>query len=444
MYICKECGYGTSRWLGKCPDCGTYGSLEEVVEQEEVSSPVFAVKTEAHPLDTMKMPEYSRTKTGSLELDRVLGGGIVSGSVVLICGEPGIGKSTLLMQICPELSHRGGVLYVSGEESSGQLKMRADRLKVKGEGIYILADTSADSVIAHAEKLKPAFLIVDSVQTTCKEGVSSAPGSVSQIKEAAGALIRYAKESGASVILVGHINKEGGIAGPKTLEHMVDAVLYFEGERRMSFRLVRAIKNRYGATDEVGVFEMTDTGLSEVDKPSEALMKGRPIGISGNCPVCTLEGTRPIISEIQALVTPTYYPSPKRMSSGFDQGRLMLLTALLEKRLGLKFSQSDCCLNVIGGMSISEPASDLSAALALISSLRDIPVPDDVIAVGELGLAGEVRAVPHVEKRIREAERLGFSRILVPERGFDPSFKSDKIKPIPVYGIFDAVRIFQK
>lgn len=444
VYICTECGYGTQRWLGKCPDCGTYGSLTEQVEDEPVSEGLPIVKTEAFPLDEMEQPRYVRTETGCKELDRVLGGGIVKGSVILICGEPGIGKSTLLMQICPALARAGGVLYASGEESAGQLKMRADRLGIKGEGIYILADTVADCIISHAENLKPSFLIVDSIQTTVKNGVPSAPGSVNQIKEAASSLIRYAKESSVSVILVGHINKEGAIAGPKTLEHMVDAVLYFEGERRMSFRLVRSVKNRYGATDEVGVFEMTEAGLSEVDKPSEALMKGRPVGISGNCPVCTLEGTRPIISEIQALVTPSYYPSPKRMSSGFDPGRLMLLTALLEKRLGLKFSSSDCCLNVIGGISLSEPASDLAAALALISSIRDIPLPDDVIAVGELGLAGEVRAVPHIEKRIREAERLGFRRIIVPERGYDKAFSSDSITTIPVKGIFDAVRILQK
>ena len=444
VYICSECGYQSARWLGKCPGCGAWNTLEEYLEEEtESKSGAVVVTTEAVRLNEIGEPDNIRTKTGCSELDRVLGGGLVSGSAVLLCGEPGIGKSTLLLQICAALSQSGLVLYASGEESSGQLKLRADRLGVKNGDIYILSDTNLDAVLSHAEKLKPSTLIVDSIQTMWKNGLNSAAGGVSQIRECAAGLIRYAKENDTSVIIVGHVNKEGSIAGPKILEHMVDTVLYFEGDRRQSFRLIRAIKNRFGATDEVGVFEMRTEGLREVSSPSELLLSGRPTGVSGNCAVCTMEGTRPIIAEVQALVTPSYYPSPKRASNGFDINRVNLILALLEKRLGLKFSSHDCYVNVVGGLSIDEPAADLALALALISSLRDIPVPDNAVAVGELGLSGEIRAAASLERRIKEADRLGFDKMLVPKRNYA---KKDALPDNAVLfgSIFDAIRIFGK
>jgi DNA repair protein RadA/Sms len=444
VYICSECGYQSARWLGKCPGCGSWNTLEEYVEEEtESKSGAAVVTTEALRLRDVKEPDNIRKKTGCSELDRVLGGGLVSGSAVLLCGEPGIGKSTLLLQICAALSSDGKVLYASGEESAGQLKLRADRLGVSSGDIYILADTNLDSVIAHAEKLSPSVLIVDSIQTMWKSGMNSGAGGVSQIRECAASLIRYAKENDVSVIIVGHVNKEGSIAGPKILEHMVDTVLYFEGDRRQSFRLIRAIKNRFGATDEVGVFEMCGDGLKEVKSPSELLLSGRPTGVSGNCAVCTMEGTRPIIAEVQALVTPSYYPSPKRASNGFDLNRVNLLLALLEKRLGLKFSTHDCYVNVVGGITVDEPAADLALALALISSLRDIPVPDNAVAVGELGLSGEIRAAADLDRRLKEASRLGFKCALVPRRNYG---KKDTVPDgaVPLGSIFDAIRIFGK
>ncbi len=445
VYICSECGYQSARWLGKCPGCGSWNTLEEYIEEEESESKKSSVviTTVAQKLNEVEEADNIRVKTGCEELDRVLGGGLVSGSAVLLCGEPGIGKSTLLLQICASLSKDGTVLYASGEESAGQLKLRADRLGVKKGDIYVLADTNLDSVLAHAEKLQPDVLIVDSIQTMWKNGVNSTAGGVSQIRECASALIRYAKENGVSVIIVGHVNKEGSIAGPKILEHMVDTVLYFEGDRRQSFRLIRAIKNRFGATDEVSVFEMSGDGLKEVSNPSELLLAGRPKGVSGNCAVCTMEGTRPLIAEVQALVTPSYYPSPKRAANGIDINRVNLILALLEKRLGLRFSTHDCYVNVIGGINIDEPAADLGLALALISSLRDIPVPDDTVAIGELGLSGEIRAASNIERRLKEASRLGFKQVLIPSRNYTKGNKAPE-GAVTFNSIFDAVRIFGK
>ena len=392
FYVCSECEYKTAKWMGKCPNCGAWNAFVEDVEQvapTAVSTPK-RVSMIPSPSDNaavgfheLEIPEYIRQNTGLGELDRVLGGGLVHGSAVLLSGEPGIGKSTLLMQICDALGTLRKVLYISGEESGGQLKLRAKRLGILGNNLFLLTETNLEKILEEIDKVKPEVMIVDSVQTVYSASVNSTPGSVTQVKEAALAFINKAKSDGISVIMVGHVNKEGSIAGPKVLEHMVDAVLYFEGEHQQAYRIIRAIKNRYGSTNEIGVFEMTDKGLLEVENPSEMLLAGRPKNISGNCAVCTVEGTRPIIAEIQALVTPTAFPAPRRTTNGIDYNRMCLIIAVLEKRLGLKFYQNDVYLNVIGGLKLDEPAGDLSIVMALISSVTDRIIPDDLIAIGE-------------------------------------------------------------
>ncbi|MGM9647813.1 MAG: DNA repair protein RadA [Eubacteriales bacterium] len=454
VYICSECGYQSARWLGKCPSCSAWNTLEEQVT-EEPSVPSTKGRTRisavtesaAVPYKKLELPEYIRSATGMEELDRVLGGGIVEGSVVLLAGEPGIGKSTLLMQICDVLSARRKVLYISGEESGGQLKYRAQRLGIVGENLYILTETAMDRIIAQIEAISPEFVIVDSIQTMYCEGVASSAGSVSQIKESTMRLIAIAKSRGISVLLVGHVNKEGSIAGPKVMEHMVDAVLSFEGDRQQIFRIIRAVKNRYGSTNEIGVFEMGEKGLSEVANPSELLLSGRPEDASGNCAVCIIQGTRPLITEIQALSAETSFASPRRTANGFDYSRLYLILAVLEKRLGLRLSAVDAYLNVIGGITLDEPAADLAVALSLISSFKDIVIDRSLIAFGELGLSGECRAVSTPELRIREAERLGFETVVLPKRSYDKlmqtKFKTG-VKLIPVKSLFDAVRILAK
>ena len=452
VYICSECEYESPKWMGKCPHCNSWNSFVEDVVVKESSAPSVSQKrvsmlndaeADASPFSELDMPYYIRTATGLSELDRVLGGGLVCGSVVLLSGEPGIGKSTLLLQICDKLGADKRVLYVSGEESRGQLKLRADRLHTVGKNLYILTETNIESILAKADKLKPDVIIADSVQTMYSDKVSSAPGSVTQVKESAMAFIGKAKTHGISVILVGHVNKEGGIAGPKVLEHMVDAVLCFEGDRRQSYRIIRANKNRYGSTNEIGVFEMTDEGLVEVTNPSEMLLADRPTDASGNCAVCTMEGTRPMVAEIQALVTPTVFPSPRRTSNGIDYNRTCLILAVLEKRLGLKFSSNDVYLNVIGGLHLDEPATDIAVALAMISSITDIVIPDTLIAMGELGLSGECRGISNIEHRVKEAARLGFTEAVIPYRNADKLSLDIPIKLIPVKNICDLIRVLK-
>ena len=452
IYICSSCEYQSPKWMGKCPQCGAWNSFTEdvVAAAPSAKSPPSSLSRLASAnakdncataFEDLELPSYMRFDTGMEELDRVLGGGLVHGSVVLLSGEPGIGKSTLLMQISDALGAAKKVLYVSGEESGGQLKLRAKRLGVTGKNLMILTETNMENILSEVNKVTPDILIVDSIQTMYSDMTSSAPGSITQVKECALTLIGKAKNDGLSVILVGHVNKEGGIAGPKVLEHMVDAVLYFEGERHQSYRIIRAIKNRFGSTNEIGVFEMTDSGLCEVCNPSEVLLAGRPKNVPGNCAVCTMEGTRPLIAEIQALVTPTAFPAPRRTSNGLDYNRMCLILAVLEKRLGLKFYLNDVYSNVIGGLRVDEPASDLATAMALISSLTDKIVPDTTIAIGELGLSGECRAVGNLEQRVKEAARLGFTRAIVPLRNLEMrSLQVDGIEIIPIRGVFEALK----
>lgn len=441
VFVCRECGYNNPKWLGRCPDCNSWNSFdEETVEPVTTKKSITVNINYPEKLSELKMPEYMRSSTGMAELDRVLGGGLVDGSVVLLSGEPGIGKSTLLLQISSVLANSRCVLYVSGEESKGQLKLRAERLNVKSDSLYLLCETNLDSVLGECEGLKPDVLIIDSIQTLSSDKFTSAPGSITQVRESAMALIGYAKTTGAAVFLVGHVNKEGGISGPKILEHMVDAVLYFEGERTNSYRIIRAIKNRFGSTNEIGVFEMGDEGLIEIPNPSEVVMAERPKNTSGSCAGCVMQGTRPIISEIQALVTKTVYPTGKRTSDGFDHNRMALLIAVLEKRMGLKFYENDVYLNVAGGIYLNEPSADLSIAMALISGITDRIIPDGLIAFGEIGLSGEVRAVSHIDYRVKEAVRLGFTKILLPKKNLTQSLKVPRgVKLVGIENIYEAL-----
>ena len=426
VFTCSECGYQSIKWLGKCPDCNAWNSFVEETYTEKSANSISGkneIKNVAEKFTELELPTYIRTKTGMGELDRVLGGGLVASSVVLLSGEPGIGKSTLLLQICSELGRERRVLYISGEESKGQLKMRADRLGITGDSIYLLTETDIDAAISECERVKPDVLIIDSVQTMSSTRFMSAPGSITQVRESAMTFINYAKTRGTAVFLVGHVNKEGGISGPKILEHMVDAVLCFEGDRTNSYRIIRAMKNRFGSTNEIGVFEMGDSGLIEIPNPSEVVMAERPKNTSGSCAGCVMQGTRPIISEIQALVAKTVYQTGKRTADGFDYNRMCLLIAVLEKRMNLRFYENDVYVNVAGGVSLNEPSADLSIAMALISGITDKVIPDEVIAFGEIGLAGEVRAVSHIDYRVKEAVRLGFTKIILPKKNITNALK---------------------
>ena len=414
-YICSACGASSLRWCGQCPTCGEWNTMEESLPVAATAAASVRPKVNAQHIDDISTTERTRMLTGLKELDRVLGGGIVSGALTLISGDPGIGKSTLLLQICAQLGKNARVLYVSGEESSRQIKLRAERLGVSGVQLSVLCETDLDTVLACFETEKPDVWIIDSIQTMHLQELSSAPGSVTQVRECTAAILRAAKSTDTPTFLVGHVNKDGAIAGPKVMEHIVDCVLYFEGDRQSSYRLLRCVKNRYGSTNEIGVFEMAESGLREVENPSLMLLSGRPTGVSGTCVCCTVEGTRPLLAEVQGLVTSSGFGNARRMATGFDYNRLALLLAVLEKRSGYLFSNLDTYVNVVGGLFLQEPAADLAVAISLISSLKDIPVPEGLVAFGEIGLAGEIRSVSNASLRVAEAARLGFTRILLPE-----------------------------
>ena len=418
VYICSSCGYESPKWYGCCPSCGEWNCMNEEVRAAAVqgkTASVSAKASKAVALDEINDADEIRYSTGMKELDRVLGGGIVKGSLVLLSGDPGIGKSTILLQICQHIGHALDILYVSGEESLRQIKLRATRLGVDCERLSLLCETDVQTVIETVRVNKPELVIIDSIQTMSIAELNSSPGSVTQVRESTSIIMRTAKALGIPVIIVGHVNKDGNIAGPKVLEHIVDAVLYFEGERNHSYRILRAEKNRYGATNEIGVFEMTDTGLSEVENPSLMMISGRPKNTPGTCIACVMEGSRPILSEVQALVTASVYGNPRRMTEGFDYNRMSMLIAVLENRGGYFFNGMDAYLNVVGGLRLDETASDLSVALALVSSLKDKPIRDDVLAFGEIGLAGEIRSVSNCVQRVNESIRLGFTRCIIPK-----------------------------
>ena len=442
VYCCSECGNETSNWAGRCPACGAWNTLQEVTietgsgKKSAVSARAAAGK--AKPLSELDTSEEIRFATGISEFDRVLGGGAVAGSLVLVGGAPGIGKSTLLLQMCASAGAGRKILYVTGEESQRQLKLRAMRLGVDGENIYVLAETDIDSIITAIDELKPDIAIIDSVQTVSDSGVASAPGSITQVRECTMRIMRVTKEKGLTVFVVGHINKEGSIAGPKVLEHMVDCVLYFEGERSTSFRILRAAKNRFGSTNEIGVFEMADRGLRCVENPSEMLLSGRPDNCPGTCVACVIEGTRPILAEVQALVAPTNYNAARR-SNGIDYNRAAMLLAVLEKRSGLPVGSCDSYINVIGGLSLEEPAADLATSLAVASSYLDRPLGADLAAIGEVGLSGEIRSVSALNQRLSEIHRLGFRRCVIPAHVRDELGSYDGLELIPVKSISEAI-----
>lgn len=419
VFLCTNCGNEFAKWAGRCPSCGQWNTLEEYAPSPAMAKSTAKAVSYAQPkrLSEIRSDEAVRYTTGLSELDRVLGGGAVRGSLVLVAGAPGIGKSTLLLQICQCICAQQSILYVSGEESASQLKLRAERLGVGSENLYLLCETNLDDILASADRLKPDLLIVDSIQTLYTEEKPASPGSITQVKDCTMRLMQYCKSSGVSVFVVGHINKEGAIAGPKVLEHMVDCVLYFEGEEHTTYRLLRAAKNRFGSTNEIGVFEMKDSGLSEVPNPSELLLSGRPEGTPGNCVACVMEGSRPILAEVQALVSPSTLTNPRRSSNGFDYNRAAMLLAVLEKRGGLRFSVSDVYLNVIGGLRLDEPAADMAVVIAAASALLDKPVSDTLAAVGEVGLTGEIRAVGQLSQRLSEVHRLGFTQCIIPRSG---------------------------
>lgn len=453
IYVCSACGAESSKWNGKCPFCGEWNTLEEqeYIPPAKSRGGISSARTASPAADSsiMKLSEIGtdsdiRYSTGLKELDRVLGGGLVKGSIVLIGGEPGIGKSTLLLQICQFMGNNYSIMYVSGEESARQLKIRADRLGVDSENLYILSVNDAEVISNTICAKKPDIVIIDSIQTMTLSGVNSSAGSISQVRECTNLFMRTAKSEEIPIFIVGHVNKDGAIAGPKVMEHIVDAVLYFEGDRHLSYRILRAVKNRYGSTNEIGMFDMQDKGLIEVENPSLMLLSGRPKGVSGSCIACVMEGSRPIMADVQSLVTKSGYAVPRRTSTGFDFSRMAIILAVLEKRAGLFYGTLDVYMNVVGGLRIDDPAADLAAALSLYSGLMDIPIDGKITAFGEIGLAGEVRSVTGMTQRLREAQRIGFEKCIVPKLSMRNINAADySIQIIPVASVKQAIEVIR-
>ncbi len=440
LFVCQECGYESPKWLGKCQGCDSWNTLVEEIRSKDNyqnNRNISSIQATAYSLETIESNEEMRFTTKITEFDRVLGGGIVKGSLVLVGGDPGIGKSTILLQVCKELSNLN-ILYVTGEESPRQIKLRAERLGVVSSKLLILAETDVFAICQIVTDKKPDIVIIDSIQTMFVDSISSSPGSVAQVRESTAQYMRLAKGQGIPIFIVGHVNKEGAIAGPKVMEHMVDAVLYFEGEKQLSYRILRAVKNRYGSTNEIGVFEMTDTGLKEVVNPSLMFLEGRPQNVSGTCVVCVFEGSRPLLAEVQTLVSQSPFSSPRRMAVGIDYNRVCLLLAVLEKRCGLFFSNFDVYVNVIGGLRLDDPSADLGVAVSLASSIKDFIIPEDTFIIGEVGLAGEVRAVSSIDARISEAYRLGFKKCIIPFQN-KPAFSQDDMQIIKVKSVYEAI-----
>ena len=445
IFFCQSCGYESSKWMGQCPGCKEWNTfVEEVVDKKSAGTlakqKATASEAKVLPLSQIEMTYDKRVSTDMKELDRVLGGGIVQGSMVLVGGDPGIGKSTLLLQVCRNLSeHNIKVLYISGEESLQQIKIRAERIGNFGDSLKLLCETNLDPIKAVIDREKPQIVVIDSIQTMFNEEVSSAPGSVSQVRESTGVLMQIAKGMGISIFIVGHVTKEGVVAGPRVLEHMVDTVLYFEGDRHAAYRILRGVKNRFGSTNEIGVFEMRQDGLVEVENPSEYMLSGKPEGASGSVVACSMEGTRPILLEVQALVCHSNFGIPRRTAAGTDFNRVNLLMAVLEKRLGLKLGDCDAYVNIAGGIKMNEPAIDLGIVLALISSYKDKPIDEKTICFGEVGLSGEVRAVNMAEQRVQEAKKLGFEVCILPEVCRKSMTEVKGIRLVGVSNLLDAM-----
>lgn len=449
LYICSECGQEYPKWSGKCNACGSWNTLEETTVSAPAAKTQSSRTVKYSKLSEISTDEEVRYDTGSQELNCVLGGGLVKGSLVLLSGDPGIGKSTLLLQICNFLGKDHTVLYISGEESRRQIKLRAERLHVDTDNLSLIADTDCGAIILAIQQHKPDIVIVDSIQTLQLEELSSSAGSLVQVRECTNAFMRLAKTEEIPILIVGHVNKDGGIAGPKVLEHIVDTVLYFEGDKQLSYRILRAEKNRFGSTNEIGVFQMSDSGLEEVPNPSAMLLSGRPSNVSGISILCTMEGTRPILAEVQALVSKTGFATPRRVSNGFDYNRLCLILAVLEKRTGYIFSMFDVYINIIGGLRIDEPAADLAVAAALYSGLIDKPLPEEMFVLGEIGLGGEIRNTSHIAQRIKEGARLGFKVCIVPKAALQSLDKAEHYG-INIMGVsnlqqaFKAIEVYQQ
>ena len=450
VYVCTHCGCESSKWCGKCPSCGEWNCMEEQLISSAPAAKTKSVIASAGSLNVRSLENIDtkdefRYKTGMGELDRVLGGGIVKGAVMLISGDPGIGKSTLMLQICRQMEKAEyRVLYVSGEESQRQIKLRADRLGINSARVDIMSCSDVPAIIDYINGQNYDLVIIDSIQTMSLPQVSSSAGSVTQIRECTSALLQLAKSSETPIFIVGHVNKDGAIAGPKVLEHIVDAVLYFEGDKNLSYRILRAVKNRFGSTNEIGVFEMKDTGLEEVENPSQMLLSGRPAGVSGSTVVCTLEGTRPVLAEVQTLTTPTGFGNARRMSTGFDLNRAILLTAILEKKLNFNMQSLDVYINVVGGLKINEPATDLAVITAIASSCKNFVIHSKILILGEVGLTGEVRSVSYADRRINEAKKMGFTRCILPQSNMKGLDRITGIELLPVTTVRQAIAILVK